>query len=670
MINDEDVLAVRNATNIVGVISQFVPLKRVGRRWVGLCPFHPEKSPSFSVNEEQGLFYCFGCQKSGDSITFLRELEGLDFVGAVERLAAKANLSLRYTDADGGQYRKRRLQLSDLVERAVEWYHQRLLVGADAGPARGYLRSRGITGDDVRRFRLGWAPDGWDELSRALRVSDDDWRDSGLGLINRRGRQQDFFRSRILFPIFDPQGDPIGFGGRKMQGADGPKYLNPGSTPIYDKSKVLYGLSAAKADIVQVQEAIICEGYTDVIGFFQAGMGRAVATCGTALTEDHVKLLTRFAKRLVLAFDADGAGQAAAERFHQWEQTYELDVVVANLPDGVDPADLARQDPAALRAAVERAVPFLGFRLQRILAAADLHRPEGRARAAERALDTIAQHPNPLVRDQYLLEVSSHCRIEVDQLRQLLVRRASGSATYTESGRRRDRADGRAGARRDDRYDRAGRQNQQSHQSQQYPHDRHDGPGDWHDRDLADFDDDGGPVGRRGGNGPSRDRSPVIDLRDARRGVHDQVERDALRAAVEAPDESLAWLDPVLFSEGPYRRAFGALLAWPSLADALTATEDDDPEVAGLLRQAAAEQTDSTMEDAFLRLSQEAVRRVIMDLRQTALGAENPLALSERLSYVVGLQSTLMSDDSTGEAKLQAGTDLLAWLLDQHEGTR
>ncbi len=629
MINDEDVLAVRNATNIVGVVSQFVPLKRVGRRWVGLCPFHPEKSPSFSVNEEQGLFYCFGCQKSGDSITFLRELEGLDFVGAVERLAAKANLSLRYTDADGGQFRKRRLQLSDIVERAVEWYHQRLLVGADAGPARGYLRSRGITGDDVRRFRLGWAPEGWDELSRALRVSDDDWRDSGLGLINRRGRQQDFFRGRILFPIFDPQGDPIGFGGRKMQGADGPKYLNPGSTPIYDKSKVLYGLSAAKADIVQVQEAIVCEGYTDVIGFFQAGMGRAVATCGTALTEDHVKLLTRFAKRLVLAFDADGAGQAAAERFHQWEQTYELDVVVANLPDGVDPADLARQDPVALRAAVERAVPFLGFRLQRILAAADLHRPEGRARAAERALDAIAQHPNPLVRDQYLLEVSSHCRIEVDQLRQLLTRRPSGAASSAGPARRRDRVDGRAVARRDDR--------------------RH-GPDDWHDRDLADVNDDRGSA--------------------VRRGVHDQVERDALRAAVEAPDESLGWLDPVLFSEGPYRRAFGALLAWPSLADALAATEDDDPEVAGLLRQAAAEQTDSTMEDAFLRLSQEAVRRVIMDLRQTALGAENPLALSERLSYVAGLQSTLMSDDSAGEAKLQAGTDLLALLLDQDEGTR
>ncbi len=626
MINEEDVLSVRNATNIVAVVSQFVPLKRVGRRWVGLCPFHPEKSPSFSLNEEQGLFYCFGCQKKGDSITFLRELEGLDFVGAVERLAAKANLSLRYTDADGGQTRKRRQHLSDIIDQAVEWYHQRLLGGADAGPARGYLRSRGITGQEVRQFRLGWAPAGWDELSLSMRLGDDDWRDSGLGLINRRGRQQDFFRNRVLFPIFDPQGDPIGFGGRKMEGSDGPKYLNPGATPIYDKSKVLYGLSAAKAEIVQVHEAIVCEGYTDVIGFFQAGMSRAVATCGTALTEDHVRLLTRFAKRLVLAFDADSAGQAAAERFHQWEQTYELDVVVANLPDGVDPAELARQDPAALRTAVEHAVPFLGFRLARILAAGDLLRPEGRARTAERALDAIAQHPNPLVRDQYLFEVSSHCRIEVDRLRQLLDRRSERPPAGIEAERGRSRADG--------------------------------------DRSYANDATSAGASNR------GRDRIAQIDLRDRRHGVLQQVDRDALRVAVDAPDESLAWLDPVLFSEGPHRRAFAALVAWPSLVEALAATEDDDPEAAELLRQAAAEQTDSTMEDVFLRLSQEAVRRVIADLRQTALGAENPLALSSRLAFVVGLQSTLMSDESTSDTKLQAGTDLLAWLLDQDEAMR
>ncbi len=600
MIEEADVVAVRSATNIVGVISQFVPLKRVGRRWVGLCPFHPEKSPSFSVNEEAGLYYCFGCQKKGDSITFLRDLEGLDFVAAVERLAAKANVSLRYTDADAGESRRRRHRLCDAVEAAVVWYHQRLLRGPDAGTARGYLRSRGIGGDEVRQFRLGWAPDGWDELARSLRLSDEDWRDSGLGLINRRGRQQDFFRGRILFPIFDPQGDPIGFGGRKLLGQDGPKYLNPGATPIYDKSKVLYGLSAAKADIVRMQEAIVCEGYTDVIGLFQTGMSRAVATCGTALTEDHVKLLTRFAKRLVLAFDADGAGQAAAERFHQWEQTYQLDVVVAALPDGVDPAELARTDPDAMRHAIEAARPFMAFRLHRIFAAADLTYPEGRARAAQAALVAIGGHPNPLVRDQYLLEVASHCRIELGQLRAQLERGVAA------------------------------------------------------------------PAGPRPPS-PSRD---AIDLRLRPRGLGSQAEHDALRVAVEHPDEAVAWLDPVLFTEGPLRRGFSALCAWPSLAETLRAIEDDDPEAADLLCQATAEQSDATISDVFLRLSQEAARRVLVDLRQAALSSSDPLTLSAELAYVAGLHSMLMTDGADHDAKVLAGTDLLAWLLEPGEGTR
>jgi len=674
MINDEDVLAVRNATNIVGVVSQFVPLRRVGRRWVGLCPFHPEKSPSFSVNEEAGLFYCFGCQKRGDAITFLREREGLDFVGAVERLAGRAGISLRYTDADAGQARGRRQRLSELVEQAVQWYHDRLLRGADAGPARAYLRARGIGGDEVRQFRLGWAPSGWDELSRALQVGDEDWRDSGLGLVNRRGRQQDFFRGRVLFPIFDVQGAAIGFGGRKLEGSDGPKYLNPTVTPIYDKSKVLYGLSAAKADIVSVQEAIICEGYTDVIGFSQAGIGRAVATCGTALTEDHVTVLTRFARRLVLAFDADGAGQAAAERFHQWEQRYDLDVVVAALPAGVDPADLARTDPAALRAAVDGAVPFLAFRLARLFAAADLRRPEGRARAAERALDVLAGHPNPLVRDQYLLEVAAHCRIEIGQLRSLLAAPRPAAARDDARGGRRKVATAPRPA-RTDRPAAGRRDGGGDDRWHERPDDGHDGSDGYDGADLHDGSSDRWDDRAAGRRGPGR-RQPgpapvpggVIDLR--RPAMVGEAERDALRVAVEAPDESLAWLDPVLFSEGPHRRAFAALTAWPSLVDALDAIEDDDPDAAEALRRAAAEQTDGTVTEVFLRLAQEAARRTLGELRQAVLGAPDPLALAGDLAHVASLQTTLMGDDVPDDEKLQAGTDLLAWLLDPGEGMR
>lgn len=414
---DEDVARVREATDFVAVAGQFMQLKRVGRRWSGLCPFHGEKTPSFSVNAEQGLFYCFGCQKKGDVITFVRELEHLDFVSAVEYLAGRAGLTIRYTERGEGEGRKERQKLLDAMREAVDWYHHRLLSGADAGPARRYLRERGLDGEQVRRYQVGWAPDDWDSLARALKLPRKVLEDTGLGFVNARNRTQDFFRGRVLFPIFDPQGEPVAFGGRKLPGTDGPKYRNSSETKLYSKSKVLYGLNWAKDDVVRADEVVVCEGYTDVIGFASAGVPRAVATCGTSLTEDHVRLLTRFAKRLVLAFDPDAAGQAAAERVYEWEQKLEIDVAIADLPSGQDPGDLSRSDPDRLRASVERSLPFLGFRVERVIAAGKLRSPEGRARAAEGALAVIAEHPDELVRDQYVMQVADRCRIDLDRLR-------------------------------------------------------------------------------------------------------------------------------------------------------------------------------------------------------------------------------------------------------------
>jgi DNA primase len=421
-IRDEDVTAVRDAADLVAIVGQYTQLKRVGRSHTGLCPFHSEKSPSFSVNGEKGFFYCFGCQAKGDVITFVRDIEHLDFVGAVEWLAGKTGITLRYTDENESENRKRRARLTDAVSHAVDWYHDRLMTGADGGAARSYLRSRGFTKDMVERYRLGWAPDDWDQLAKALKLPDDILRDAGLGFVNRRGRQQDAFRARVLFPIFDVGGEPVAFGGRVLPGAEGAKYINSHESPIYAKSRVLYGLNWAKADIVAADEVVVCEGYTDVIAFAEAGVPRAVATCGTALTESHVQVLRKFARRVVLAFDADSAGQAAAERFYEWEQRFEIDVAVAALPSGIDPGELGRKDPDALRATVAEARPFLGFRLDRVLDAADLSRPEGRARAAEAALDVVGQHPSPLVRDQYLMTVADRCRIDVDQLRDELRR--------------------------------------------------------------------------------------------------------------------------------------------------------------------------------------------------------------------------------------------------------
>jgi len=414
---DEDIGRVRQASDIVAIIGQYTQLRRVGRRFQGLCPFHAERSPSFSVNAEEGLYYCFGCGVRGDVITFVREKEQLDFVGSVEWLAGKANLHLNYTDAGGGEERRRRVKLQESVAKAVEWYHERLLTSDDAGPARSYLRSRGCGAEEVRRFQVGWAPDRWDDLARSLRLSDADLTDSGLGFINRRGRQQDAFRDRVLFPVFDAQGAAVGFGGRVLPGGDGPKYKNSSESTIYAKSRLLYGLNWAKTSVVEANEVVVCEGYTDVVGFAQAGMERAVATCGTALTEDHVKLLRRFARRVVLAFDADAAGQNAAARFYEWEQTHDLDVAVADLPEGVDPGDLAQTDPERLKKAVDAARPFLEFRVERELDRGDLNTAEGRARTADRALAMIREHPDALVRDQYAVSVASRCRLEVDLVR-------------------------------------------------------------------------------------------------------------------------------------------------------------------------------------------------------------------------------------------------------------
>lgn len=415
---EEDIAKVRDATDIVAVISTYTQLKKSGARFSGLCPFHGEKTPSFSVNSQQGLYYCFGCGVGGDSINFVREKEQTDFVGAVEWLAGKAGVTLRYTDANEGMERRRRAKLHAAVESAVEWYHNRLLSSADAGVARSYLRARGFNGEMVRQYQVGFAPDSWDALAKHLKLSDKDLVDSGLGLINRRARQQDAFRNRVLFPIFDAQGKAMGFGGRILPGSDDPaKYKNSASSSIYDKSRVLYGLNWAKEAVVAEDEVIVCEGYTDVIGFASAGVPRAVATCGTALTESHVKLLRRFAKRVVLAFDADAAGQNAAAKFYEWERDHDLDVAVAALPDGVDPGDLARSDPAALRASVQNAQPFLRFRIERALAAGNLDTVEGRARTAEHALEMVSEHPDPLVRDTYAMEIADRCRLKPELVR-------------------------------------------------------------------------------------------------------------------------------------------------------------------------------------------------------------------------------------------------------------
>ncbi|MBM3799800.1 MAG: DNA primase [Actinobacteria bacterium] len=425
---EDDIERVRAATSIVEVVQQSVALRRVGRNWVGLCPFHAEKSGSFNVREDTGRYKCFGCQAAGDVFKFVQEIDHVDFGQAVEKLASRSGITLHYTTGGEGKDRQRRKKLVEALDAAVEWYHQRLLTSPDARAARDYLRQRGLSGDVARQFRLGWAPDDWDLLSAHLRkegFAADVLNDTGLAFANRTGRLQDAFRARVMFPIFTDTGEAVAFGGRILPGSTDPaKYKNSPETKVYFKSKTLYGLNWAKGDVVKHDQVVVCEGYTDVIGFHRSGVTRAVATCGTALTEEHVRILKRFASRVVLAFDADAAGQGAAEKFYEWEKKYQVQVAVARFPDGKDPGDLALTDPDSLAVAVDEAMPFLGFRVNRVVTSAPLRSPEDRARVASRALAVINEHPDVNVRKLYAGEVAARVGLPVaDLARQAETRR-------------------------------------------------------------------------------------------------------------------------------------------------------------------------------------------------------------------------------------------------------
>jgi DNA primase len=624
---DEDVAAVRAATDIVGVISQYVQLRREGQRWKGLCPFHDEKTPSFSVNANEGVWYCFGCQARGDVITFVREVKHLGFPEAVEWLAERAGVTLRYSDRSEAEGRKRRTRLLEIMGKAVAWYHERLLSAPDAGAARSYLRKRGLDGDVVREYQLGWAPDAWDALCRALRIDEQDARDTGLGRINQRGRLQDHFRARVLFPIYDAEGHPVSFGGRILPGTEAPgnqgKYKNTTETPLYSKSRVLYGLDRAKSAIVRDGTAVICEGYTDVIGFRRAGVPLAVATCGTALTDEHVALLHRFAaRRLVLAFDADGAGQAAAERFYQWERQHDLEVAVADLPAGQDPADVAQSDPDRLVAAVDEATPFLRFRLDRVFAAADLASNEGRARAAERALAAIAEHPTDLVRDQYVMDVASRCRFEPDRLRAQL----DGMRSRTRPG------GGLAGA---SPGGRAGRRAVGNEPPDRGRDGADPGPG------GAEANRPSSVASRPGGNGTRQaEDGPVAEV---------------LRHAIHNPEGVSRWLADDLFEDPVQAGVYRALVDAETHADALATAP---PQIADLLARLLVEEPTSEPFDAVRRLLTEVARRRIGTLRLVSATTGDPAQTLSALAFL----NRAIDDLRDPRAAADSADRLLAWL--------
>lgn len=412
----EDIERVRDATDLAELVGEVTKIKRSGRSVMAVCPFHQEKTPSMSVDRARGLYHCFGCGKGGDLFQFVQETQALDFSDAVELLARRSGITLQQ-DPEAAKRRDRRQMLVDATEKAVAFYNDRLKNGRDAGAARSYLRSRGYDGDVVDRFMLGFSPEGGDALTAHLRrakVPEEVAVAAGLAIRARSGRVFDRFRGRVMFPIYDVRGDAVGFGARLLDG-DGPKYLNSPETPIYHKSRLLYGLNWAKSDMVRQGVAVVVEGYTDVIALHLADMPLAVATCGTALGEEHLDLLRRFTEKVVLMFDADEAGAGASIRGFERSVPGDLDLRVAELPDGKDPADVVSAgDAGALSAAVEGSVPLLQFRIERELAQFDLSEPEARGRAVRSAAGFIGRHPDPVTRHEYAVFVARRTGVDLD----------------------------------------------------------------------------------------------------------------------------------------------------------------------------------------------------------------------------------------------------------------
>jgi DNA primase len=422
-IREESIADVRSATDIVALVGEYVALRPAGgTRMKGLCPFHQEKTPSFTVDSNRAHWHCFGCSEGGDAIDFLQKQETLSFTEAVERLARRAGVELRYEGRSAGERGSlgRKSRLVAAHTEAVAFYHRTLLESPDARPARDYLRSRGFDRATAERFQLGWAPaNSWEALVnhlRGKRFRPEELTEAGLARTGSRGLR-DAFHARVLFPIFDVAGDPVAFGGRLLDdGGNQPKYVNTSETSIWLKGKVLYGLNWAKVPIVQVGFAVVVEGYTDVIACHRAGVPQAVATCGTALRSDHFKLLSRFTERVVLAFDADTAGSKAAERgIGELVAAPEasLSAHVLTMPAGLDPADFVGQRGGdAFRELLAEARPLVRWWLDWKLAQFDLRGPEGKARAARELMPILRSIPDSLQRTEYARSVVQRLHLD------------------------------------------------------------------------------------------------------------------------------------------------------------------------------------------------------------------------------------------------------------------
>ncbi|MBO1417933.1 DNA primase [Streptomyces sp. FH025] len=419
-IRDEDVQAVRSALPIDAVVGDYVQLTNGGGgEYKGVCPFHDEKSASFYVNPAKGVFHCFGCQENGDTIAFLMKIEHFTFAEAVERMAAQAGITLRYEEG-GYSPRHQQGERTRLVEahKVAAAYYQEQLASPEAEIGRRFLAERGFDEEAARTFGVGYAPAGWEHLVRFLRgkgFTDKEILLGGLASQGQRGGLIDRFRGRLVWPIRDIAGEVVGFGARRLREDDnGPKYLNTPETPIYKKSHVLYGIDLAKKEIAKSGRAVVVEGYTDVMACHLAGVTSAVATCGTAFAEDHIKIIRRllmdtsqYRGETVFTFDGDAAGQKAALRAFEDDQKFAAKTSIAVSPGGMDPCELRlAQGDEAVKQLIDNPVPLFEFALNSVVARHRVDTPEGRSAALEEAAPIVAKIKDRSIQHEYAVRLA------------------------------------------------------------------------------------------------------------------------------------------------------------------------------------------------------------------------------------------------------------------------
>jgi DNA primase len=411
----------RDTVDMVDLVGAKTDLRRVGSRWNGLCPFHDERTPSFSVNPEEKLFYCFGCQAKGDAIGFVEQSEGLDFREAVEFLADRygVQLELENDDPQAEERRRRRDRLMKLLDRTAGFYATYLWESQEAARARDYLLGRGLGEEVLREFRVGYSPSAWDRVIMGAQRDGFAPPDLVAAGLAQRGRQggglYDRFRGRIMFPLADARGRVLGFGARSMGEGRGPKYLNTSENEIYHKGRQLFGIDRARSHAAKSGRIVVVEGYTDVLALHQAGAREAVAIMGTALTAEQMAELGRAAPLVVLALDADRSGQEAMLRAAQHGG---VELRAVEMPEGTDPADLVASEGAeAFERRLEAAVAMIQFQVRRVLADAELGTPTGRDRALEEARGLIAAtREGTAMRDELIREIADRLDVPANSV--------------------------------------------------------------------------------------------------------------------------------------------------------------------------------------------------------------------------------------------------------------